>query len=120
MKIILTDLEEFGLQGELDLETGPTGREMNRFRKEAQMTPSDLTDAISNGAVEVVQLYLFTALERAGQSLAAGRVLDIPLERLGGIEIETDDETDVEEVAAEKQLPPTPETASPESESVAA
>ena len=113
MKIILTDLDEFGLEGALELEQGPTGREMNRFRKEAQITPSDLTDAIKNGAVEVVQLYVFTALERAGKP--AGQVLDIPLERLGGIEIETDDEA--EEVAADEQLPPTRVTGSDESES---
>lgn len=106
MKIVLTDLEDFGLSGELELDNGPTGREMNRFRKEAQISPSELTDAIKNGAVEVVQLYVYTALERAGQSIAAARVLDIPLERLGGIEIETDED---EEVAADEQLPPTTE-----------
>ena len=117
MKIILTGLEEFGLVGELDLDSGPTGREMNRFRKEAQISPSDLTDALANGAVEIVQLYVYTALQRAGNAAAAGRVLDIPLERLGGIELETDDE---EEVAAGEQLPPTVENESPESERPAA
>lgn len=116
MKIVLTDLDEFGLTGELELDQGPTGREMNRFRKEADMTPSDLTDALKNGAVEVVQLYLYTALQRAGNPIGAGRVLDIPLERLDGIEIETDDE---EEDAAGKQLPPTQESESPESETLA-
>lgn len=113
MKIILTNLEEFGLTGELDLDHGPTGREMARFRKEAQMTPSDLSDALQNGAIELVQLFLYTALQRNGDSIAAERVLDIPFEKLKGIEMEKDDDT--EEVAADKQLPPTSENESPES-----
>jgi hypothetical protein len=112
MKIILSGLEQYGLEGEFDLDRHPTGREMNRFRKEAEMSPSELTDAVSGSGLDVVRLYAYTALARAGLVDAAAKVLDVPLDLLKGIEVETDDDDEQEE----GQLPPTLGSGSNESE----
>lgn len=116
MKIILNGLEKFGLTGEYELDPGPTGREMNRFRKEAELSPSELTDAIANGSLDIIRMYAFVALERSDRAALAGTVFDVPLELLGGIQVEIDDE----EAPADPLLPPTSGLASngsePESE----
>lgn len=114
MKIILAGLEEYGLEGEYDLDRHPTGREMNRFRKEAEMTPSDLTDAVSGSGLDIIRLYAYTALARSGRVDLAAKILDIPLDRLGGIEVERDDEDEEQEDV--EQLPPTSGSESNESE----
>ena len=124
MRIILTGLGEYGLDGEYELDRHPTGREMNRFRKDAEMSPSDLTDAIANGAVDVVRLYAHTALSRAGRADLASKVMDVPLDLLAGIEVVDDSEGDDENadvvqahgVGAAVDLPPTSGSASSESE----
>lgn len=112
MKIILTGLGEFGLDGEYEMESHPTGRELNRFRKEAELSPSELTDAIQNGALDVVRMYAYTAIARGGNATLAAKILDVPLDRLAGIEVDAED-GDEEDVS----LPPTSGSALDESAS---
>jgi hypothetical protein len=112
MKIILKRLEEFGLDGEFDLDTHPTAHELNRFRKEAGYSPSELSDALNSG-LDVVRLYAYVALQRAAQPTLASKVFDLPLDVLKGIEVEGVDD-DAEE--GEQELPPTSGSGSSESE----
>lgn len=91
MKIRLEGTGDFGLDGEYELEPQPNMREFTRFRKEAELSPSEMTDIITNGGLEVLPFYIYTALHRAGRGDEAGRVLDMPYDLWGGSKIDQDD-----------------------------
>ena len=111
MKIRLTGTGEFNLDGEYELEPHPNTRELTRFRKEAGMSPSEVADALSLGGIEVVPLYVYTALQRQGRSADAVRVLDVPFDVWAGADLDKKgaDAEDPDEQAEEEpeQLPPT-------------
>lgn len=111
-RIQLTGLAEFGLDGEYELEPQPNTRELTRFRKEAGISPSELTEILSVGSLELLPLYVYTALQRQGKGDLASRVLDVPFDLWTGADT-TDDAaidglTGEESEEDETNLPPTP------------
>lgn len=116
MKINLQGLEAYNIPaGEFELAPGPTGREMNRFRREAELTPAELTNALEGGGLDVVRLYAYVALERGGHPLEAPNVLDIPFEELRKISA-IREPGDPGEEGIDPKLPPMSGLASSESE----
>ena len=107
MKINLQGLEAYNIpSGEYDLQPGPTGREMNRFRREAELTPAELTNALEGGGLDIVRLYAYVALERGGHPLEAANVLDIPFEDLRKIKA-IQEPGDPSEEEIDPKIPPT-------------
>jgi hypothetical protein len=115
MRIIITpELAQYGIPaGEYELATHPIYPELQRFRKAAGYTPSELDDALKSGT-DILRLYTYTALLRSDQHASAANVFNLPLDVLGEIDADLEDG---DEPVEGDELPPTLRSESPESDS---
>jgi hypothetical protein len=87
MQIKLEGLARYGLDGEYELDPQPNMHEFTRFRKAAGLTPSEMTDVITGGGLELLPLYVYTALWRAGKPAEAAMVFEVPFDMWGGADL---------------------------------
>lgn len=123
MQINLTGLDENGfpgLDGEYHLDPQPNLRELTRFRKEAGLSPSEMLEILSGTSLELLPLYVYTALQRRGQADLASKVFDIPFDLWGGADFKGDVEPEADGGDGgeedESKLPPPPGSDENESE----
>lgn len=102
MLLKITGLDQ--LDGEYELDPQPNLREITAFRKVAGLTPSEMGDAFLHGGLEVLPLYVFTALTRQGRPDLASLVLDVPLDKWGGFDMSTEPEPGDDEIPPVNEL----------------
>jgi hypothetical protein len=74
------------LDGEYDVETFPSTRELVAYRKDAGLTPSELQEVFEEGGVEQLPLFAWVVQYRRGRKDLARKVLDLPYDLWGGID----------------------------------